>query len=70
VGVNVDEAGCDGQPVSVNAHLRRSAFQVSDGRDGVASDTNVAHVRGIARAIHDVGVLNQDVEGLDLKKKA
>ena len=37
---------------------------------GSAPGPYVALVPGIARPVHNVGVLNLDVEGLDLKKKA
>jgi len=56
--------------VGIDGHFRRQVFKTPDGSYGVSSNTDVALVPRIARPIHDMGVLNQDVEGLDLKKEA
>jgi hypothetical protein len=56
--------------MGINAHLSRSAVQVADSLDRIASGPNVALVPGVAGPIDNVGILNQNVEWLDLKKKA
>jgi hypothetical protein len=43
---------------------------VADGRDGIATDTDVGLVPGVAGSIHDPGVVNQNVKRLYLEKEA
>jgi hypothetical protein len=68
--MDVDESGRDCQSPSVQPQLGGGSIQMADGCDRVASDANVALVPGITGSVHNAGVLNEDVEGLELKKKA
>ena len=60
--VDVDEPGRDDAIAGVDDAGRGRGRKLPDGRDAVAGDADVGAQPGVARAIHDAGVANQDVE--------
>ncbi len=61
VVVNIDEAGRDDQARCVDGALRGFAGELADGGDAVAGKGEVGDVAGVARAVGDTAVADEDV---------
>ena len=61
VVVNVDEAGRDDEARGVDGPLRRFASELTDGGDSVAGEGKVGDVAGVARAVGEAAVTDEDV---------
>ena len=64
VGVHVDEAGTDEQPVGVDHPGRGLARETSDRRDTAAGDADVGAEPRVAGSVDDAAAANQQVEHL------
>ena len=62
VRMHVDEPGCDEPVGRVNRGRRPRGGQPADGRDAPTANADVGSRPGIARAVHDATVANQDIE--------
>jgi hypothetical protein len=60
--VRVDEARSSDAATQVDLFFSMGGGQVTDARDTVAADADVARVAQCARAVHDAGVADQKVE--------
>ena len=60
--MDVDESGRDESILRVDDRLRRRIAERSHGADAVARDADVGAIPGIAGAVENAAVPNQDVE--------
>jgi hypothetical protein len=61
VGVDVDEAGGDDAVAGVDYAGGRGAGEASDGRDPSGGDGDVGATPGVARAVQNAGVADEEV---------
>src|SRR5580692_9329037 len=62
MGVHVDEAGRNGEPVGIDHPRSVQTGQVPDLRDAISLHANVRTEPGVARSIDHTTVLEKDVE--------
>ena len=68
VRMDVDEAWCDSEPTRIN-HARGAGFaETADGANAIASDADIRENPGVAVAVKDVAVADEQVEALGCLK--